>query len=288
MIRGLKYLVAKRWIATGSWDKSVKVFSVAKNGLLEHKKTLNCHSKRVNAVEWSESGLLISGSMDQMVRLTNPETGQVLVNFRGHQKNVFAVAVTHDEKYIASASADKNIIIWDVDAQEEIGKLSGHKDWACALAFSPYSRRLVSGGRDALIKVWNSESGDEIETLKGHTNCILQLRYSPDGKLIVSASEDKTLKVWDAITFKEKMTLVGHTHEVTCCAFFKQSSRWLVSGSSDKSVRIWDLTTGKQEWVYFVEGGTIAIDTTEDGYIVVGDSAGCLHVLSLHNINLSQ
>jgi WD40 repeat protein len=145
-------------------------------------------------------------------RSWSTDTGHPLLSMSGHSKNVFALALSHDGRYIASASADYSVRlvktcpasstcctyslfscrIWDAESGAEIGKLDGHNDWACALAFSPFSRRLVSGGRDSLLKVWDTETGEELETLRGHKKCILQVRYSPDGRFIVSASEDKT------------------------------------------------------------------------------------------------
>jgi WD40 repeat protein len=88
------------------------------------------------------------------------------------------------------------------------------------------------------------------------------------------------VKIWDALSHQEVATLAGHNHEVTSVEFFKSHSNFIVTGSSDKTIRVWNVQDKSLVWTYYCDAGTIAVDTTEDDLILVGDSAGCVHVLS--------
>lgn len=297
MIRGLAYDPKSQLLATGSWDNTaciMKVSGATGAVKLEKSKTVTGHTKRVNIVSWAASKQgspqLVTSSMDYLVKTWNADSGAPLKTFKGHRSNVFVVATSHDGRYIASASSDNKIMIWNNDSSvkgsskdEAIAVLDAHKDWATAIAFSPYSRRLVSAGRDGLIKVWNTETGEEIETLRGHEACVLQVCYSADGKIIASASEDRTVRLWDAFTLKSLAVMRGHTNELTSCAFLRgPNAHVLITGSSDKTIKFWDTRTHRCLWTYFTDSGVTSMDSTLDGNTVfVGESAGCVHVLDL-------
>ena len=55
-----------------------------------------------------------SGSWDKTVRLWNPRTGKLLHELRGHEGWVKALAFSHDGCYLASASDDDTVRVWDV------------------------------------------------------------------------------------------------------------------------------------------------------------------------------
>jgi WD40 repeat protein len=298
MIRGLAYDPASNLLATGSWDNTACIMKVSGSGAqtkLEKMKTITGHTKRVNIVTWAapkqagHSPTLVTSSMDQLVRTWNADSGAPLKTFKGHKSNVFVVATSHDGRYIASASSDTKIMIWNNEGgksssrDEAIATLDAHSDWATAITFSPMSRRLVTASRDAQIKVWNSETGEEIETLRGHEACVLQVVYSHDGKLIASASEDRTVRLWDAFTLNCVAVMRGHAHELTSCHFLRgPNGHILVTGSSDKTIRFWNCQTQSCVWTYFCDSGVTSIDSSADGSVIfVGESAGNVHVLDL-------
>lgn len=55
----------------------------------------------------------------------------------GHRAMSRTLALSQDNKLLASAGADKTIIIWDLATEEQVFTLTGHAEWVFALAFSP-------------------------------------------------------------------------------------------------------------------------------------------------------
>lgn len=287
MIRGLDYYFDKTnnvgVLVSGSWDKLSKLFSPSGQEI----KKLTSHSKRINCCRFTPNGgkAVLTGSLDNTLKLTSVENSQTLLNLEGHTTNVFACDISHDGQYAVSGSSDGSIRIWSLETGESLGVLEGHQDWVTAICFSPYSRRIISGSKDHTLKIWNSETGEELETLHGHTNTILCVRYSPDGKYIVSCAEDRTIKVWDAFSHKEIRTIQGHTHEVTSFDFLGDKNQYIVSGSSDKTVRIFELETGKLVWLFFCSGAILSLISMPPNKIACGDSVGKLYILRATEIN---
>ena len=67
------------------------------------------------------------GDANKTVRIWNPETGQDLLTFKGHTKEVMSVAFRPDGRRLASASNDGTIKIWDPGTGQETA--NSHRTW---------------------------------------------------------------------------------------------------------------------------------------------------------------
>jgi Tol biopolymer transport system component len=159
---------------------------------------------------------------------------------------VVSVDYSPDGRYVAAASDEPNLTVWDVMTGKPTPvSFKGHTDRIQGLAFSPDGQHLASASKDGTAKVWNVRTGEEVYTLRGHRGEVLGVAYSSDGRRLASASGDGTVKVWDAQTGDETLTLRGHSDRVLRVAF-SPDGKHLASGGRDAVVKIWDLTTGKE------------------------------------------
>lgn len=158
----------------------------------------------------------------------------------GHTSAINALALSLDQRLLASASDDSTVRLWDLESGQAIQTLE-HGALVQAVAMSPNAQLVVSGGADGLIKLWNSGTGKAIATLSGHGAPINDLTITIDGRL-VSASADKTLKVWDMSTYKELATLKGHTSYINTLDISPDGTL-LASGAADRTIKLWDLNT---------------------------------------------
>jgi len=163
----------------------------------------------------------------------------------GHSGSVTCVAWSPDRRWLASASGDKTIKVWDAATGAELRTLTGHSSYTSSVAFSPDGTRLASASGDQTIKVWDAATGAELRTLIGHTQFVNSVAFSPDGTRLASGSYDNTIKVWDAATGAELRTLTGHTSLVNSVAFNPDGTR-LASGSEDETIKVWDAATGTE------------------------------------------
>jgi WD40 repeat protein len=107
----------------------------------------------------------------------------------GHTGAILDLAWSRDGKWIASASSDHIVHVWDADTHKIVATYP-HREQIAAVAFSPDSRLLVTGTVDAEITLRELENG---AGKKGGTNTTLEkellrlhdLAFSPDGEYLL-------------------------------------------------------------------------------------------------------
>ncbi|KAI1792156.1 WD40-repeat-containing domain protein, partial [Ganoderma leucocontextum] len=172
----------------------------------------------------------------------------------GHVGAVSVVAVSSDSRWLATASEDETIIIWDVQENTIL------REWAVGapvtfLAFSPDSERLASprcgaGGLDAAI--WGvQDGGDLLGSLSGHTAPIATCVWSPDDIKLASMAREgpDIIRVWDAETY-EQVYVLRDAFRIPTCAYiqFSPDGRWLHVASPHPKMtvcRVWNADTGE-------------------------------------------
>ncbi|SJX65462.1 related to MET30-involved in regulation of sulfur assimilation genes and cell cycle progression [Sporisorium reilianum f. sp. reilianum] len=95
--------------------------------------------------------VLISGSLDNTLKIWDVRTGRCIRTLFGHVEGVWSLDV--DKLRIASASHDRTIKIWDRDTGFCQNTLVGHKGAVTCVSLS--DDKIVSGSDDGDIKVWS-------------------------------------------------------------------------------------------------------------------------------------
>src|SRR5262245_51103221 len=81
----------------------------------------------------------------------------VLVTLPGHPEIIYSVAFRPDGKYLATASFDRTVKLWDAGAGREVRTFAGpqgHQNLVLSVAFAPDGKTLASGGSDNFARVW--------------------------------------------------------------------------------------------------------------------------------------
>jgi WD40 repeat protein len=183
-------------------------------------------------------------------------TGNVIHTLVGHKSSIDTLAYSADGKWLATASLDKTVIIWDAKTGQELKTLIGHKGPVYPVAFSPVGQRVLSGDATGVAILWDAESGKELQVLSGHSKAVQAVAFSKDNKILATASWDKTVKLWNADTGKEIATLKGHTNAVLNVMFSPDGRTLASSGgqwgdrtkgdvvTTSTEVILWDVVTG--------------------------------------------
>jgi WD40 repeat protein len=234
-------------LASGSWDKTIKLWNVKTGNLLQ---TLTSHSNDINSVAYSPDGqTLASASNDKTIKLWNVKTGKLLQTLEGHSNLVNSVAYSPDGQTLASGSVDSTIKLWNVKTGNLLQTLEGHSYLGgysysvLSVAYSPDGQTLASGSEDDTIKLWNVKTGNLLQTLEGHSIGVNSVTYSPDGQTLASGSSDDTIKLWNVKTGNLLQTLEGHSKRVLSVAY-SPNGQTLASGSVDNTIKLWNVKTG--------------------------------------------
>jgi hypothetical protein len=163
-----------RWLATGSADQTAIVWDRALNQTLNHA-VLTGHQGPVRSVAFSyDSELLATGSDDKSVILwfvttyislrefevgnQRPNPPERQSNLTGHQAPVRSVAFSPDRQLLATASDDKDAMVWAVDdatTPEPVATLTDHIDQVASVTFSPDGRLLATASADGTAILYN-------------------------------------------------------------------------------------------------------------------------------------
>ncbi len=107
---------------------------------------------------------------------------------------------TTDGTWLASASGDGTVRIWDPATGQQRATLTGHTGWVTAVAIAPDGTWLASGTGDGTVRIWDPVTGQQRTTLTGHTGTVTAVAIAPDGTWLASASRDETVRIWDPAT----------------------------------------------------------------------------------------
>lgn len=140
-----------------------------KRQMWNHQFTVRGHSMAAYCVIYDRTGdLIITGSDDRLVKIWSARTGLLLRCCRGHLHEVSDLAVSHDNKVLASASVDGSIRLWNIDRNENfsedfgrlVGVLEGHTSLVSSLNFSPVRDfELLSSSFDGTCRIWDIRDG---------------------------------------------------------------------------------------------------------------------------------
>ena len=216
---------------SGSWDKTVKVWSVSDSRCLE---SIEAHVDAVNAVVAAFGCYVFTGSADGTVKMWRRE-----YEGKGTKKKT---------KHVLE------------------GVLLEQESAVTALAANRWSMVVYGGSSDGAVNFWGRAKGkycfSHEGVLRGHKLAVLCLAVS--GCLVVSGSADKSVCVWkreESGNHTWLSVLNGHAGPVKCIAAIeveqgeeeresevREFQRWMVyTGSLDKSVKVWRVSENAPE-----------------------------------------
>jgi ribosome assembly protein 4 len=148
-------------LRTGCFDDKKKTFQ-SRNEMVRYAK---------RRYEKMNKEKLVTGSDDFTLILWDPlNSNKPITRMTGHQGLVNHVAFSPDTFYIASASFDKCIKIWDGSNGTFLFNLRGHVGPVYQIAWSADSRLLLSGSKDTTLKCWNIKVKRLMHELPGHAD----------------------------------------------------------------------------------------------------------------------
>jgi len=84
----------------------------------------------------------------------NPETGDNIVNMKGHTSSVNSLCWSPDGNVIVSGSSDNSVRVWNAADGSQKNILNGHDNEVTSVAISYDNNYIFSAGLDKTIRVW--------------------------------------------------------------------------------------------------------------------------------------
>jgi U3 small nucleolar RNA-associated protein 12 len=124
------------------------------------------------------------------------------VDQAGHRADIRALALSSDDRMLASAS-NGGLKIWNVRTQTCIRTFDC--GYALCCSFLPGDKIVVVGTKSGELELFDVASAALIDTVKAHEGAIWTLQVHPDGRSVVSGSADKSAKFWNFEIVQEEI-----------------------------------------------------------------------------------
>jgi len=165
-----------------------------------------------------------------------------------HEGSVQAIALSPDGRYLATASQDYPVRVWEMTNGREVARLEHERVVTAvhidmSVAFSPDGHYLATASGDHTARVWEATSGREVMRLT-HQDLVWTVAFSPDGHYLATASADHTARVWEMTSGRE-VTRLPHEREVRVVTFSPDGTS-LATASQDCTARVWEMTSGRE------------------------------------------
>ncbi|TBU40895.1 WD40-repeat-containing domain protein [Dichomitus squalens] len=223
-VRSCAWCSTGEWLATGSDDGSVRVWSGPGNG---------------------------GDAFQQCYQLADPQCGAV---------GIVRVLFSPDARWVLALHTPwkesrngHHLCLWDVGRKSDPGPLQkvlgGHPGALLDAAFDPASRRIVAGcfsWDQASVFIWDVETGETRSTLptKKPTE---EVMFSSDGKTVCTlATSDGKVNCWDAERCTVTLSLEGPGSDYCLCPRLSPDGRYIATGSNGSCgvVTLWRTSDG--------------------------------------------
>jgi RNA polymerase sigma factor (sigma-70 family) len=234
----------------GPTDRVVKTWKHVEGR--EEPKELPGHTGMIFSVAFfRHRQAFVSCSNDGKAIIWDIKTGKPKFILQGHQFPVETVAVSPDDKLVATASWDNTIKLWDADTGKESAVLKVHLEPVImagsslyGLAFSPIGTLLASSSADGVVRLWDAKAHKQLAILAKHDWATWSVAFSNDGKLLASGSSDKTAKLWNVTTLEEVATLRTSEFKSIRALAYAPDGNSVGIAMEDKTVQLRDAQTG--------------------------------------------
>ncbi|KNA23871.1 hypothetical protein SOVF_021080 [Spinacia oleracea] len=152
---------------------------------------------RYNKMRGDAPERLVSGSDDFTMFLWEPSVSKhPKARMTGHQQAVNHVYFSPDGQWVASASFDKSVKLWNGVTGKFVAAFRGHVGPVYQISWSADSRLLLSGSKDSTLKIWDIRTLKLKQDLPGHADEVFAVDWSPDGEKVASGGRDRVMKLW--------------------------------------------------------------------------------------------
>lgn len=243
--------------ASASKDNSVRVWAISGKAGAACIASGMFHNASACGLAFSQASVsfLLSGAEDNILKLwkipkkLEEHDGSSLMmkaSCMAHEKDINAIAVSPNDKMVATASLDKTAKLWNVKDLSPLGTLRGHRRGIWSLIFSPVDQVVMTCSADTTIKIWSLADLSCLKTLEGHESSVMKCSFLSRGLQVISTSGDGLIKLWTIKTSECVASLDGHIGKIWALAVSKDESR-LVTGCSASKIVLWkDVTEEKQ------------------------------------------
>src|SRR5258706_2933554 len=146
-------------------------------------------------VRFSSDGKQVIGLSGAPRRLViwDAGSGRMIAEPLKQRPGALNIAISRDEKRVATRFVDRSLRVCDVGTGELIGETSKHVG---SVRFGPDGKSLVTAAGDGTVLLWKARAGAMLGEPLRHDGAIRSAHFSSDGTRVVTASDYKSARGW--------------------------------------------------------------------------------------------
>ncbi len=229
-------------LASGSNDQSIRLLSYDPTSQNSDETAcvslgqMKIHKGTIRDLVFTLEGLLVSGGVgDNIIKISNPSTGQIVNTLYGHFDQILGLYVVK-ENIIASASQDKSVKLWDLRMGQAYATIK-HPHSVTSIATNTYTNQIASALLDGACTVHDLNTLKPISVYNAHSDECRTVRYSSSSEpspWLLTGSYDGTICVADTKTF-EWQQVAQHRDKVVQCRWRTQSALFASTGADNRA-----------------------------------------------------
>ncbi len=237
-IRGIAFQAGGNLLASAGEDGLLKYWNLPPGP----RPALPSHTNGVTALTLApDNNVLVSGSADRTVHLTNLGNSQLLRSLPGAAGTITSVAC--NGPLVAAGTAGHHLLVWQAADGQMLANAPAHAGAVTSLAFQPGTSHLLTAGADGALRLWAMPPMPS-RTLP-QPDAVGAAAIFPDSKHVLTGGADKILRVWNlAAPQQPERQFSGPATAISAVAV-AADGRTLASAGED-FIRLWDLTNGQQ------------------------------------------
>lgn len=223
----------------------------------------------------SNGALLAVGTEDQIPRVVNVQTGELVREYPRHEHPITAISLDQGLAEITVGDAGGVVTVYRTADGSVLRQLPTHGGGVVAVRYFPEGDRLATTGMDRVVRILQVSDGAELRRFElPATPTALAVGYG--GERIAVGTDDGQIRLFAPSADGAGPILAGHVGRITSLDFSRDRQR-LVSSADDGSARVWLLATGQEEQCQWAIGGpAVAVASADQQAIYVGAASGRL------------
>ncbi len=174
------------------------------------------------------------------------KSGKLVFTLPFHIDTINDIAFSKNANWVATASYDKKISLFNLSTMTAKSKLEGHFSPVMNLRFLK-KNRLVSLDKDATAIIWNIRNSEIISKLKGIHDTVTQVTTSADDEFLFIGTELGYIIVYDLNNYEILSNKYIKLHSTITALEFDKQKQHLIIGTQEGDILFYDIYQGEEK-----------------------------------------
>lgn len=176
----------------------------------------------------------------------SPSAWRNLLELEGHVDWIRALALSPNDRYLASGGWDQVVYLWDLASGRRLRSLPERVKGVSQLEFAPGGRTLATATEFGAVTLWDAALNEAVFRVQVGSGTARSFRFSRDGRYFATACDDGAVRIW---TGRRETPLreISDFPASIAAVDLSCDSRLLAAGCDNGKIYVVDLTdaTGK-------------------------------------------